>query len=138
MKLLKEFKEFIMRGNIFDMAVGVIMGGAFNKIVTALTQNVIMPLITVITGKVTVSELIFVLGTTEIPYGLFLQAVIDFLLTAASIFLMIKVMNEAARRAKALAGKEEEPEKEQDSDTEPEPSEEVKLLTEIRDLLKNQ
>lgn len=133
MKIVKEFKEFIMRGNIFDMAVGVIMGGAFNKIVTALTQNVIMPLIAVITGKVTVSELIWLIGTTEIPYGLFLQAVIDFLLTAIAIFIMIKVMNEAAKRAKMLKKEEEVKEPE----PEPEPSDEAKLLMEIRDMLKN-
>ena len=136
MKIVKEFKEFIMRGNIFDMAVGVIMGGAFNKIVTALTQNVIMPLITVITGKVTVSELKWLIGATEIPYGLFLQSVIDFLLTAIAIFMMIKVMNEAAKRAKALAHKEEEV-KDPESEPEPEPSDEAKLLMEIRDMLKN-
>lgn len=135
MKIVKEFKEFIMRGNIFDMAVGVIMGGAFNKIVTALTQNVIMPLITVITGKVTVSELIWLIATTEIPYGLFLQAVIDFLLTAIAIFIMIKVMNEAAKRAKMF--KKEEEVKEPEPEPEPEPSDEAKLLMEIRDMLKN-
>lgn len=136
MKIVKEFKDFIMRGNIFDMAVGVIMGGAFNKIVTALTQNVIMPLITVITGKVTVSELVGHIGTTEIPYGLFLQSVIDFLLTAIAIFMMIKVMNEAAKRAKALKKHEEEV-KEPEPEPEPEPSDEAKLLMEIRDMLKN-
>lgn len=135
MKIVKEFKDFIMRGNIFDMAVGVIMGGAFNKIVTALTQNVIMPLITVITGKVTVSELIWLIGTTEIPYGLFLQAVIDFLLTAIAIFMMIKVMNEAAKRAKAF--RKEEEVKEPEPEPDPEPSDEAKLLMEIRDMLKN-
>lgn len=130
MKLIKEFKDFISRGNIFDMAIGVILGGAFNKIVTALTQSVIMPLITLITGKVDVSELMFTIGTTEMPYGQFLQAVIDFLLTAVAIFIMVKVMNSAHKRLV-----HEEP-KEPESEPEPEPSAEERLLIEIRDLLK--
>ena len=130
MKLIKEFKDFISRGNIFDMAIGVILGGAFNKIVTALTQSVIMPLITLITGKVDVSELMFTIGTTEMPYGQFLQAVIDFLLTAVAIFVMVKVMNSAHKRLVHEEPKEPEPE------PEPEPSAEERLLIEIRDLLK--
>lgn len=130
MKLIKEFKDFISRGNIFDMAIGVILGGAFNKIVTALTQSVIMPLITLITGKVDVSELMFTIGTTEMPYGQFLQAVIDFLLTAVAIFIMVKVMNSAHKRLVHEEPKEPEPE------PEPEPSAEERLLIEIRDLLK--
>ena len=133
MAIFKEFKDFVMRGNIFDMSVGVIMGGAFGKIVTALTQNVIMPLITILTGKANVSELIFMAGTTEIPYGLFLQAVIDFLLTALAIFAMVKVIANVSNRLKALAKKEEEAKAEEP----PAPSEEILLLTEIRDLLKD-
>ena len=132
MGFLKEFKDFITRGNIFDMSVGVIMGGAFGKIVTALTQNVIMPLITVLTGKANVSELIFMLGTTEIPYGLFLQAIIDFLLTAAAIFAMIKIISNVSNKLKELNKKEEVIAAEEEP---PAPSEEVLLLTEIRDLL---
>ncbi len=134
MAIFKEFKDFIMRGNIFDMSVGVIMGGAFGKIVTALTQNVIMPLITILTGKANVSELIFMAGTTEIPYGLFLQAVIDFLLTALAIFAMVKVIANVSNRLKALAKKEEEEAKAEEPAA---PSEEILLLTEIRDLLKD-
>ncbi len=134
MAIFKEFKDFVMRGNIFDMSVGVIMGGAFGKIVTALTQNVIMPLITILTGKANVSELIFMAGTTEIPYGLFLQAVIDFLLTALAIFAMVKVIANVSNRLKALAKKEEEEAKAEEP---PAPSEEILLLTEIRDLLKD-
>ena len=134
MTIFKEFNEFIMRGNIFDMSVGVIMGGAFGIIVTALTQNVIMPLITILTGKATVGELIFMAGTTEIPYGLFLQAVIDFLLTAAAIFAMVKVIANVSNRLKVLAKKEEEEAKAEEP---PAPSEEILLLTEIRDLLKD-
>ena len=134
MAIFKEFKDFVMRGNIFDMSVGVIMGGAFGKIVTALTQNVIMPFITILTGKANVSELIFMAGTTEIPYGLFLQAVIDFLLTALAIFAMVKVITNVSNRLKALAKKEEEEAKAEEP---PAPSEEILLLTEIRDLLKD-
>lgn len=135
MGLLKEFKEFISRGNIFDMAVGVIIGGAFNKIVTALTSSVIMPLITVFTGKVNYSELVFKVGATDIPYGVFLQSVIDFLFTAAAIFIMVKVINNTNKRLEALRKKQPEPEPE--PEPAPEPSAEEKLLTEIRDLLKN-
>ncbi|MBS7297894.1 MAG: large conductance mechanosensitive channel protein MscL [Eubacteriales bacterium] len=132
--MIKEFKEFITRGNVIDLAVGVIMGSAFANIVTALTQNLIMPLLTIITGKVSVADLKGVIGVTEIPYGLFLQAVIDFLLTAIAIFAMIKVINTASKKMEALRKKKEE---EPEVEAEPEISEETKLLTEIRDLLKN-
>lgn len=134
MSIIKEFKDFITRGNVIDLAVGVIMGSAFTKIVTALTQNIIMPLLTIITGKVSVADLKGVIGVTEIPYGLFLQAIIDFLLTAIAIFAMIKVINTVSKKMEALRKKKEE---EAESEAEPEPSEETKLLTEIRDLLKN-
>lgn len=134
MSIIKEFKEFITRGNVIDLAVGVIMGSAFANIVTALTQNLIMPLLTIITGKVSVADLKGVIGVTEIPYGLFLQAVIDFLLTAIAIFAMIKVINTASKKMEALRKKKEE---EPEVEAEPEISEETKLLTEIRDLLKN-
>lgn len=134
MSWLKEFKEFISRGNIFDMSVGVIVGGAFSKIVTALTQNIIMPVITIFTGKLNVSELMFMIGSTQIPYGEFLQAVIDFLITAAAIFVMIKAVKKANERMNNLAHK---PEAEPAEEPAPEPSEEEKLLREIRDLLKN-
>ncbi|MBQ8636503.1 MAG: large conductance mechanosensitive channel protein MscL [Clostridia bacterium] len=132
--MIKEFKEFIARGNVIDLAVGVIMGSAFTKIVTALTQNIIMPLLTIITGKVSVADLKGVIGVTEIPYGLFLQAIIDFLLTAIAIFAMIKIINTVSKKMEELRKKKEE---EPEPEAEPEPSEETKLLTEIRDLLKN-
>lgn len=134
MSLVKEFKEFISRGNIFDMSVGVIVGGAFSKIVTALTQNIIMPVITIFTGKLNVSELMLMIGSTQIPYGEFLQAVIDFLITAAAIFVMIKAVKKANERVNNLTHR---PEAEPAPEPEPEPSEEEKLLREIRDLLKN-
>lgn len=135
MSIIKEFKEFITRGNVIDLAVGVIMGSAFTKIVTALTQNIIMPLLTIITGKVSVADMKGVIGVTEIPYGLFLQAVIDFLLTAIAIFAMIKVINTISKKMEALRKKKEE---EAEPEAAPEPSDEIKLLSEIRDLLKNE
>ena len=134
MSLFKEFKDFISRGNIFDMSVGVIVGGAFSKIVTALTQTVIMPVITIFTGKLNVSELTAMIGSTEIPYGQFLQAVIDFLITAAAIFVMIKAVKSANERMSGLTHKKEE---DPEPEPAPEPSEEEKLLREIRDLLKS-
>lgn len=137
MSLFKEFKEFISRGNVFDMSVGVIVGGAFSKIVTALTQTVIMPIITIFTGKLNVSELMFMIGSTEIPYGQFLQAVIDFLITAAAIFVMIKLLKSADARMSELAHRHGEEQSAEEPEAEPEPSEEEKLLREIRDLLKN-
>ena len=134
MGLIKEFKEFISRGNIFDMSVGVIMGSAFSKIVTALSQSLIMPFITLITGKVNVSELTWTIGVTDLPYGQFLQSVIDFLLTAVAIFIMIKVINSTQKRIEAHTHKDApEPEPQ----PAPEPSAEEKLLCEIRDILKN-
>ncbi len=134
MGFIKEFKDFISRGNIFDMAVGVIMGSAFGKIVTALSECLIMPVITIFTGKVDVSELTWTIGVTTLPYGQFLQSIIDFLLTALAIFIMVKIINNAQKRIEAhshSAPSEPEPK------PEPEPSAEEKLLCEIRDILKN-
>ncbi len=132
MKLFDEFKKFIARGNVIDMAVGVVMGTAFTKIVNSLVTNIITPLISVITGKVNVAELaITVSETLSIPYGQFLQAVIDFLLIAFSVFCMVKVMNSLKDR---FSKTEEEP---APAPEEPKLSDEAALLTEIRDLLKN-
>lgn len=125
MGILKEFKEFAMRGNVMDMAVGVIIGGAFGKIVSSLVDDVIMPVIGVLTGGVDFSKLSLMVGDAEVKYGMFIQNIIDFLIIAICIFSMIKVMNSIS------AKKKEEP-------AEPaEPSNEEKLLSEIRDLLKN-
>ena len=122
MGMLKEFKDFAMKGNIVDLAVAVIIGGAFGKIVTALTTSIIMPIISLIIGKEAISEVSFTIGKTTFPIGLFLQAVIDFILIAFVLFLMVKAMN-------SLKKKEE---------TAPPPlaPEEVLLLREIRDALK--
>ena len=125
MGILKEFKEFAMRGNVMDMAVGVIIGGAFGKIVSSLVDDVIMPVIGVLTGGVDFSKLSLMGGDAEVKYGMFIQNIIDFLIIAICIFSMIKVMNSIS------AKKKEEPA------APAEPSNEEKLLSEIRDLLKN-
>lgn len=142
-KFLQEFKEFAMRGNVVDMAVGVIIGGAFGKIVTSLVNDIIMPGIGVLTGGANFSEFKFVLkqavvdGTTQdiitpevaITWGAFVQTVVDFLIIAFCIFLAIKVMNKMMRK------KEEEPAPAPEAPAGPTQEE---LLTEIRDLLKQQ
>ena len=119
MAFIKEFKEFAMRGNVMDMAVGVIIGGAFGKIVSSL------PIIGVLTGGVDFSKVSIMVGDAEVKYGMFIQNVIDFLIIAVCIFAMIKGMNSLSKK------KEEEPA------APAEPSNEEKLLSEIRDLLKN-
>lgn len=142
-KFFQEFKEFAMRGNVVDMAVGVIIGGAFGKIVTSLVNDIIMPGIGVLTGGANFSEFKFVLkqavvdGTTQdiitpevaITWGAFVQTVVDFLIIAFCIFLAIKVMNKMMRK------KEEEPAPAPEAPAGPTQEE---LLTEIRDLLKQQ
>lgn len=122
MGMLKEFKEFAMRGNIIDLAVAVIIGGAFGKIVTALTNSIIMPIISLLIGKSGVTDMSFMIGKTIFPIGIFLQAVIDFILIALVLFLIIKAMNSM---------KKEEPA------PPPAPTpEDVLLLREIRDAVK--
>lgn len=123
-KFLGEFKEFAAKGNVVDMAVGVVIGGAFGKIVTALVDNIIMPLVAIPTGKVNFTELTAKVGETTIAYGSFIQAIVDFLIIAFSIFVIVKLISKLEKK------KEEEPQ------APAEPSEEVKLLTEIRDSLK--
>ena len=128
-----EFKAFIARGNVLDMAVGVIIGGAFGKISTSLVNDVIMPLISVLTGGVDFSNWKIVLKATEIAirYGAFLATILDFLIIAFAVFLMLKAIN--GFHDKLKKAEEEAPAKEP---VPPEPSNEEKLLTEIRDLLK--
>lgn len=119
--MLKEFKEFAMKGNIVDLAVAVIIGGAFGKIVTALTNSLIMPVIAMIMGKGGMSDVSLTVGNTVFPVGIFLQAVIDFVLIALVLFLIIKAMNSAIKKKAAAAAP---------------PAEEIVLLREIRDALK--
>lgn len=123
--MLKEFKEFINRGNVVDLAVGVIVGSAFGKIVSSLVDNVLMPIIGIIIGGIDFSGLTITYKDANIAYGLFLQNIIDFLIISFCIFLFVKFLNKITRK------KTKEKEVESVSD-------EVLLLTEIRDLLKKQ
>ena len=135
MSMLKEFQEFALRGNVVDMAVGIIIGGAFGTIVKSLVSDVIMPPIGILMGGVDFSKLAFVLqkATPQEPavlikYGSFLNSVISFLIVAFCVFLLVKAMNETRKRLSA------EEEKEEPTPVEP-PRQEI-LLEEIRDLLK--
>lgn len=127
-EMIQEFKEFIKRGNVLDLAVGVIMGGAFGKIVSSVVDDILMPIIGVLVGGVDFKNLKVTVGNATITYGNFLQNVIDFLIVALCIFLIIKLINKFF----TLHKKEEEEKKE-----EPKKSDEVLLLEEIRDLLKD-
>lgn len=137
MGMLQEFKTFAMRGNVVDLAVGVVIGAAFGKIVSSLVGGVVMPVVGLIVGGVNFSDLNITLkeavtaadGSVTAPavtldYGAFIQTVVDFGLIAFAIFIVIKLMNSMQKK------KEEAPQ------APPEPSNEEKLLTEIRDLLK--
>ena len=125
--MLKEFKDFAMRGNVVDMAVGIIIGAAFGKIVSSLVSDVIMPPIGMVMGSVDFSDLALALGEGEtaatLNYGMFINTVINFLIVAFAIFLLIKGINSMKKKEEA---KPAEP---------PKPSAEETLLTEIRDLL---
>ncbi|MFK7954971.1 MAG: large-conductance mechanosensitive channel protein MscL [Lysobacterales bacterium] len=131
MAFVKEFKEFALRGNVVDMAVGIIIGAAFGKIVSSLVKDVIMPPIGVAMGGVDFSKLAYTIQeatadveAVAISYGAFIQTIVDFLIVALAIFVAVKVMNNMKKK------EEEAPE------APAEPSDEVKLLTEIRDSLK--
>ncbi|MBQ0042395.1 MAG: large-conductance mechanosensitive channel protein MscL [Lachnospiraceae bacterium] len=123
-KFAKEFKEFISKGNVMTMAVGIIIGTAFTAIINSLVGDIFTPLIGLVIGQIDFSALSVTVGDASIMFGNFIQAIITFLLTALVLFLVIKAFNAFQRK------KEEEPKKD------PEPSAEEKLLTEIRDLLK--
>lgn len=137
MSIIKEFKQFAMRGNVLDMAVGIIIGGAFGKIVSSFVADVIMPPIGALLGGVDFSNLKIIIkhavlndaGAIAKPavtlnYGLFINTVIDFIIIAFAIFMMIKAMNNLKKKEEAAPAPP------------PAPSNEEKLLTEIRDLLK--
>ena len=123
-----EFKAFAMKGNVVDLAVAVVIGAAFGKIVSSLVENIITPLIGLLMGGVSFTSLSTSVGDAVITYGVFIQSVIDFLIVALAIFMMIKMLNKAQSMAE---GPQEE-----ESAAPAEPSEEVKLLTEIRDSLR--
>ncbi len=145
--IIAEFKEFISRGNVMDMAVGVIIGGAFTKIVNSIVSDIITPALGLLTGNIDFADLKVVLseavmeGETvvkeelAIRYGVFLDALINFLLIAVCVFLMVKVINTIRTKAEALKKKEEE--KAAEEAPAPAPDPQLELLTEIRDLLKN-
>lgn len=136
MGMVTEFKEFAMRGNVVDLAVGVVIGAAFGKIVASLVNDIIMPMIGFIVGGVNFNELAFELkpatvdaagaevAAVLVKYGAFIQTIVDFLIIAVAIFVAVKVINRLKRKEEAAPA------------APPEPSEEVKLLTEIRDALK--
>lgn len=126
-KFMEEFKQFIARGNVMDMAVGVIIGGAFSTITTSLINDVIMPLLGIFTGSISFSTLTLTINEAVIAYGNFIQAVLNFLVMAFVVFCMIKTLNRFHRKKEETPAEEPAP---------PEPSAEEKLLTEIRDLLK--
>lgn len=138
-KFITEFKDFISKGNVMDMAVGMIVGAAFTAIVTSLVNNILMPALGMITGQIDFSDLKIILQAAvkdeageiitpevAIGYGAFINSVISFLLIALSVFILIKVLGSFKRK------KKEEPKEE-----EPKPDPQIELLTEIRDLLKN-
>ena len=145
-KFFSDFKAFALKGNIVDMAVGVIIGGAFGKIVTSLVNDIITPLISVLTGKVMLTNLKWVISPAVLDesgkviheevsllYGNFLQSVIDFFIIALSIFIVIRIMMNAQKKMEALKKKKEE-------ETEPQvPAEtELEVLKEIRELMKKE
>lgn len=134
-KVAKEFKEFISRGSVIDLAIGVIIGGAFGKIVSSLVNDVIMPVIGLILGGVNFAEWKIMLARgaaadgkdLTMNIGIFINTIVDFIIIAFVIFMLVRLINRFRRK------KEKEEAK---ADAPPEPSEEVKLLAEIRDLLK--
>lgn len=121
---MAEFKTFIARGNVMDMAVGVIIGGAFGAITTSLIEDIVMPILGIFTGSISFAELSFTVNGAVITYGNFIQAVLNFIVMAFVVFCLVKAINKFHQK------KEEAP------PAPPEPSAEEKLLTEIRDLLK--
>lgn len=123
-KFMEEFKQFVARGNVMDMAVGVIIGGAFSAITSSLIDDIVMPILGIFTGSISFSDLSFTINGAVITYGNFIQAVLNFLIMAFVVFCLVKAINKLHHK------KEEAP------PAPPEPSAEEKLLTEIRDLLK--
>ena len=131
MSMMSEFKSFAMRGNVIDMAVGIVIGGAFGKIVSSFVNDVLMPPIGMLLGGVDFSDLAIVLkeavgetAAVTINYGSFIQTVLDFLIIAFAIFMVVKAMNRMKKKEEAAPA------------APPKPSAEVELLTEIRDALK--
>ena len=126
-----EFKKFISRGSVVDMAIGVIIGGAFGKIVSSLVNDIIMPLVGVVLGGLDFSSLSIKVGDASIKYGSFIQSVVDFLIIALCIFTMLQILNGLKEKDDKKLGHKKEEEK-------PKKDEQIVLLEEIRDLLKKQ
>ena len=124
-----EFRKFIARGNVMDMAVGVIIGGAFKSIADSLTADILMPLLGILTNQITFSNLTVNVGGAVIGYGKFLEAVLNFLIMAFAVFCIVKAINSFHRRLERQEAAQA---------AAPAPSQEERLLTEIRDLLKAQ
>ena len=123
-KFLEEFKKFIAKGNVLDLAIAVVIGNAFNKIVSSLVDDVIMPLVGVIIGGIHFEGIKITVGNASIMVGSFIQNIVDFLIVAFTIFIVVKIFN---KLSKTKEEKKEEPKKPDD----------IKLLDEIRDLLKD-
>ena len=121
--LIREFKTFLNRGNVLDLAVGVIIGGAFKSITDSLTNDILMPLLGLLVNRVSFSDLTLTLGSATIAYGSFLEAVLNFIIMAFAVFCIVKAFNRLHRKKEEAAPA-------------PKPSKEELLLTEIRDLLK--
>lgn len=122
-----DFKKFISKGNVVDLAVAVVIGNAFNKIISSLVNDIIMPLVGVIIGGIDFTDIKLTIGSESILFGSFIQNVIDFLIIAFSIFLVIKLMSKLSRKKNVKEEKKEEA---------PKKADDIILLEEIRDLLK--
>lgn len=120
---IREFKTFLNRGNVLDLAVGVIIGGAFKSITDSLTNDILMPLLGLLVNQVSFSDLTLTLGSATIAYGSFIEAVLNFIIMAFAVFCIVKAFNRLHRKKEEAAPA-------------PKPSQEELLLTEIRDLLK--
>ena len=129
--MIKEFKEFISKGNVLDLAVGVVIGTAFGKIVSSLVDNIIMPLVGMLIGGIDFSSLSLKIGNAKVLYGVFLQNVVDFLIVAFCLFMVVKFMNKLDK-VKEKVKKQEEKKEEAKKDAN------LEVLEEIRDLLKKQ
>ncbi|MCL2761399.1 MAG: large conductance mechanosensitive channel protein MscL [Desulfuromonadales bacterium] len=133
-KFLDEFKEFILRGSVLDLAVAVVIGGAFQKIVTSFVTDIISPFLGMITGNANIASWSVTINNAKITYGSFVQSIIDFILVAFFIFLLIKGINTLRRKQLAEVAAKKAAETVEVNQISPE----EKLLTEIRDILKNQ
>jgi large conductance mechanosensitive channel len=126
MAILQEFRDFINRGNVLDLAVGIVIGAAFTAIVTSLVNDLLMPIIGILIGGINFSGLSVTVGNAVLTYGNFIQAVINFVIIAFAVFMLIRAVNRMSRKSAPTPA------------APPEPPAEVKLLTEIRDLLRVQ